>query len=314
MIIYHDINEVNISNPVVTIGFFDGVHLGHSAIIETVKSHAIEYNRQSLLITFWPHPRKVLHNDDQKLKLLSTLNEKQQLIYEKGIDAVLVIEFTPEFAKTPALSFIEDYLVGKLKPSAIVLGYNHAFGYKGQGNYNLLKQHEDRFGYRATQVSPVSVAGLNISSTKIREALSLGNLQHANAMLGRQYSITGTIEGGQQVGRAIGFPTANINPSEAFKQVPANGVYAVWVRYEETSYPAMLNIGIRPTLGDGLERTIEAHIIGFSKNIYNEEITVQFAEKIRDEQKFDSLESLKEQLKVDKENAVKRLNAHSNAS
>ncbi|NHB67881.1 bifunctional riboflavin kinase/FAD synthetase [Perlabentimonas gracilis] len=314
MIIYHDINEVNISSPVVTIGFFDGVHLGHCAIIDAVKRQANAHNRQSLLITFWPHPRKVLHNDDQKLKLLSTLEEKQQLLFAKGIDAVLVIEFTTEFAKTPAIAFIEDYLVKNLRPSAIVLGYNHAFGYKGQGNYNLLKQHENHFGYHATQVAPVSIDGVNISSTKIREALDLGNLEHANAMLGRHYSITGTIEGGQQVGRAIGFPTANISPSETFKQVPANGVYAVWVHYEGTSYPAMLNIGIRPTLGDGLERTIEAHIIGFSKNIYNEEITVRFVEKIRDEQKFDSLESLKEQLKADKENAVKLLNAHSNAS
>ncbi len=308
MVVFHDINEVNLSNPVITIGFFDGVHLGHSTIIDTVTRQAKALKKQSLLITFWPHPRMVLHNDEQKLKLLSTLDEKQQLIFEKGIDAILVIEFTPQFAQTPAINFVEDYLVGKLNPSAIVLGYNHAFGYKGQGNYNLIKQHEERFEYIATQVDPVSMGDINISSTKIREALNQGNLNLANQMLGRSYMLSGTIEGGKQVGRSIGFPTANITPSESFKQIPANGVYAVWVDYQNTSYPAMLNIGTRPTIGDGLERTIEAHIIGFSKNIYNEELTVRFVDKIRDEQKFESLDLLKEQLKLDRNNTLQVLN------
>jgi riboflavin kinase/FMN adenylyltransferase len=314
MIIYHNIHEVNISKPVVTIGFFDGVHLGHNAIIETVLQQAKSFNKPSLLITFWPHPRKVLHNDDQKLKLLTTLEEKQQLIFDKGIDALLLIEFTAEFAKTPAIDFVKNHLVGKLNPSAIVLGYNHAFGYKGQGNYNLLKQHEHEFDYIATQVNPVSIDGVNISSTKIREALEQGNLDLANTMLGKNYSLSGTIAGGKQIGRVIGFPTANINLSDPIKQVPANGVYAVWVQYQGIDYPAMLNIGIRPTIGDGLERTIEAHIIGFTKNIYREEISVKFVEKIRDEQKFDSLDSLKEQLKTDRDNTLQILNKQHKAS
>ncbi|MDX9845911.1 MAG: bifunctional riboflavin kinase/FAD synthetase [Tenuifilaceae bacterium] len=307
MIIYHHIDEVNLERPVITIGFFDGVHLGHSAIINTVTNSAKANNRNCLLITFWPHPRMVLHNDPERLKLLSSLSEKQQLAYENGIDGMLVMDFTLELAATSAIQFIENFLVKKLNASIIILGYNHSFGHKGQGNFNLLKQHEDNFNYHAIQVEPVSINGVDVSSTKIREALLTGDLSSANSMLGRPYNLSGTIEGGQQIGRSLGFPTANIKPNDPSKLVPGNGVYAVWVDYQGVSYPAMLNIGIRPTLGDGLERTIEAHIIGFDKVIYNEMINIKFAEKIREEQKFASLDALKNQLALDKNAALKRL-------
>ena len=307
MITYHNIDEVNFERPVITIGFFDGLHLGHSAIISTVTQLARTRSRSSLLITFWPHPRMVLHNDPEGLKLLSTLAEKQQLALEQGIDGMLVIDFTPDFASTSAIQFVEQILVGKLKASVIILGYNHAFGNKGQGNYNLLRQHENDFNYQAIQVDPVSIDGVNVSSTKIRKALVIGDLKSANKMLGRQYNLSGTIEGGRQIGRAIGFPTANINPSDVSKLVPGNGVYAAWVEYKKKSYPAMLNIGIKPTIGDGLERTIEAHIIGFDKVIYNEMMNIKFVEKIREEQKFASLETLKGQLTLDKQNVISLL-------
>ncbi len=307
MIIFHNIEEVTLERPVVTIGFFDGVHLGHSEIINTVTRHAQAVNRNSLLITFWPHPRMVLHNDPERLKLLSTLQEKQQLACENGIDALLVMEFTLELAATSAIQFIENFLAKKLNASIIILGYNHSFGHKGQGNYNLLKQHEDNFNYHAIQVDPVSINGVDVSSTKIREALLTGDLSAANNMLGRSYNLSGTIEGGQQIGRSLGFPTANIKPTDQSKLIPGNGVYAVWVDYQGVSYPAMLNIGIRPTIGDGLERTIEAHIIGFDQVIYNEMIDIKFVEKIREEQKFASLDALKQQLALDKNAALKRL-------
>lgn len=307
MIIFPNINEVNFERPVITIGFFDGFHIGHSAIIKTLTQQAKVHNRNSLLITFWPHPRIVLHNDSERLKLLSTLTEKQQLARKQGIDGILVMDFTSELANTSATQFIEDILVAKLKPSVIILGYDHTFGYKGQGNYNLLKQYENDFNYQAIQVDPISLDGRNVSSTKIREALMIGDLKLANSMLGRPYSLSGTIEGGRQIGRSIGFPTANINPSDVSKLVPGNGVYAVWVEYAHKSYPAMLNIGIKPTIGDGLERTIEAHIIGFDKIIYNETINIMFVEKIREEQKFVSLEDLKSQLALDKQRVISLL-------
>ena len=306
MVVYNNIEEVNLRHPAVTIGFFDGVHLGHCAIIDTVVEKANKYNTQSLLITFWPHPRVVLGNDASKLKLLSTLEEKQQLIRSKGIGNMLILEFTPEFAKIPAFTFLNEIIGNKLRASAIVQGYNNAFGYKGQGSFNLIQSHQSTFGYEATQVLPITLDGVNVSSTKIREALRIGDLNLANKMLTRQYSIEGLIEGGKQIGRSIGFPTANITTDTA-KQIPANGVYAVWVDYEGESYPSMLNIGIKPTIGDGLERTIEAHIIGFNKNIYNQKIKIRFVDRIREEQKFDSLNALQNQLEIDRETVLKAL-------
>jgi riboflavin kinase/FMN adenylyltransferase len=307
MILFNNINEVNLNRPVVTIGFFDGVHLGHSQIIEQVTQQAKSLQTESLLITFWPHPRVVLRNDSEGLKLLTTLNEKRSIVESKGVTGMLIMDFTPELASVPAIDFIQHYLVKTLNISAIVLGYNHAFGYRGQGNYHLLKKHEVDGDYSAIQVGPFELDGLEVSSTKIREALEQGNLQLANDMLGLPYSVNGIIEGGQQLGRSIGFPTANIKPISSLKQIPANGVYAVWVDIQGQKYPAMLNIGIRPTLGSGLERTIEAHIIGFSKNIYSEQICISFVKKIREEQRFPSLEHLKEQLVKDKENTISLL-------
>jgi riboflavin kinase/FMN adenylyltransferase len=300
-------NDFKGTKPVVTIGFFDGIHLGHKEIINTVVKTAKRLNQKSLVITFWPHPRIVLSNDFENLRFLTTLNEKAKIIESMGIDGLLVIEFTKEFASTPAVDFVEKTLINQLQVSGIVLGYNHSFGHRGLGNFNLIKQHQKDGNYEAVQVDSVSVDGVNISSTKIREALESGNLNSANKMLGAPYSLTGTIEGGQQIGRAIGFPTANIKPVDSFKQVPYDGVYAVWVDINGESFPAMLNVGTRPTIGNGLSRTIEAHIIGFEQNIYNKEITVQFIERIRDEQKFATLDKLKSQLKADRNHTVKVL-------
>lgn len=307
MIIYKNIEEVNLLHPVVTIGFFDGLHLGHSTIIDTVIKKSKKHNTPSLLITFWPHPRLVLGKDADKLRLLSTIEEKQQLIQSKGVDGMLTIDFTPEFAKISAHDFLSEILIKKLGASAIVLGYNHVFGHDGQGDFNLVKQHQAAFGYEATRVHPVSLNGINVSSTKIRKALKAGNLCLANEMLNRPYSIAGVIEGGKQIGRSIGFPTANISPANITKQIPANGVYAVLVDYEKKSYPAMLNIGVKPTIGDGLKRTIEAHIIGFNKNIYSQKINIRFIKKIREEQKFESLSALQAQLIADKKTVLRTL-------
>lgn len=307
MQIFNTINSINLSRPVVTIGFFDGVHVGHQTILEKTIEKAKELNHDSLLITFWPHPRIVLNKDAKNLKLLTSLEEKKKALTAIGLDGMLIMEFTPELATQPPNIFIQQILVDQLRISAIVLGYNHVFGRKGEGNYNLLKTLETEGGFTAHQIDPVNVGEINVSSTKIRIALEQGLLNIANAMLGRDYSITGTIEGGRQLGRAIGYPTANISPSEPLKQIPGDGVYAVWVDYNNNSYPAMLNIGHNPTVEDGLHKTIEAHIIGFKENIYDREISVRFIKKIREELKFPSLDALKEQLADDKITTLKIL-------
>ncbi|HCX99813.1 MAG TPA: riboflavin biosynthesis protein RibF [Bacteroidales bacterium] len=304
MLVYTNINKLEITKPAVTIGFFDGLHIGHKRVLEIVKQNAEKDNAQSLVITFWPHPRIALNNDSEGLRLLSSLDEKISLFEAMGLDSLLIINFTKEFAKENAYTFLQNTLVEKIKASTIVMGYNHAFGHKGEGNFNLVQKHQQNYGYQAIKVGPIEIDGQKVSSTQIRLALTEGNLKLANVMLGRLYCISGTIEGGKQIGRSIGYPTANIKLSEPLKLIPHNGVYAVWVEYNNQKYPSMLNIGLRPTLGNNLNITIEAHIIGFKHNIYNEQIRVFFVERIRDEIQFNSLNSLKSQLALDKIKAL----------
>lgn len=307
MIVSNRIEDFKGHKPAVTIGFFDGVHLGHQEILKVVTQQANEKNTKSLVITFWPHPRIALRNDSENLRFLTTIDEKKKIIKSSGVDGLLIMGFTPELASTSAIDFLKRYLIDTLNVSSIVLGYNHAFGNGGQGNYNLIEEHEEWGKYKAIQLNPVKIKGIEISSSKIRRSIESGNIDFANGMLGRPYALTGIIEGGQQIGRAIGYPTANIKPNDTLKIIPGEGVYAVWIDYKSNSYPAMLNIGTRPTIGNGLNRTIEAHIIGFKHNIYDQEITVRFIQKIRDELKFPTLEELKNQLAQDKVNALKIL-------
>ncbi|MDD2195574.1 MAG: bifunctional riboflavin kinase/FAD synthetase [Bacteroidales bacterium] len=304
MLVYTNINELKLTNSSVTIGFFDGLHIGHKRVLDIVKQNAKKDNAQSLVITFWPHPRIALNNDSEELRLLSSLDEKISLFEAMGLDSLLIINFTKEFAKENAYTFLQNTLVEKIKASTIVMGYNHAFGYRGEGNFNLVQKHQQNYGYQAIKVDPIEINGQKVSSTQIRLALTEGNLKLANAMLGRLYCINGTIEGGKQIGRSIGYPTANIKLLEPLKLIPRNGVYAVWVEYNNQKYPSMLNIGLRPTFGSNLNITIEAHIIGFKHNIYNEQIRVFFVERIRDEIQFPSLTSLKSQLALDKIKAL----------
>lgn len=225
-----------------------------------------------------------------------------------GVNAFLQMEFTRELAALPAEDFIKNILVDELKAKHIVVGFNHHFGKGGKGDFNLLNQLAHKYGYTTEQVGATQLNGLDVSSTKIRNYLDDGNLDVANQMLGYNYSITGTIEGGQQIGRSIGFPTANINPIDPHKILPKLGVYAVWVTYNGIKYPAMLNIGIRPTIGNNLKLTVEAHIIGFNQNIYNQEITIEFVKRIRDEVKFTGLADLKAQLERDRLTVLRTLN------
>jgi len=304
----HNATDLNFDSSTVTIGFFDGVHLGHKSILRHTLNKADELRCPSVVLSFWPHPRIVLGKDARDLRLLSTLTEKQELLQKMGVNAFLQMEFTRELAALPAEDFIKNILVDELKAKHIVVGFNHHFGKGGKGDFNLLNQLAHKYGYTTEQVGATQLNGLDVSSTKIRNYLDDGNLDVANQMLGYNYSITGTIEGGQQIGRSIGFPTANINPIDPHKILPKLGVYAVWVTYNGIKYPAMLNIGIRPTIGNNLKLTVEAHIIGFNQNIYNQEITIEFVKRIRDEVKFTGLADLKAQLERDRLTVLRTLN------
>lgn len=300
MKVFHSLNEILIADSVATIGFFDGVHIGHQQILARVVKRAKEFNTSSLVITFWPHPRLVIGAQPDDLRLLSSQNEKIESFKNLGVDAVLFVEFTPRFAALSAADFVKTILAEKLRVKHMVVGYNNNFGSKGEGNITLLQSLGEELGFSSELINPVEVEGVNVSSSKIRAALERGNVEFANSLLGYHYQIIGTIEGGKQIGRSIGFPTANISPSETHKQIPGFGVYAVWFDFNGKSYPAMLNIGVKPTVASELDRTIEAHIIGFNQNIYSREVKVRFVSKIRDEMRFPSLEHLKAQLVDDK--------------
>ncbi len=304
MIIAKNIDEIRAAGAVITIGLFDGFHLGHRELVGRVVSLAKQKGMPSLVITFWPHPRLFSNGSTHKFKLLTSLEEKYRFFKEEGIEGVLTIDFNSNFANISAKDFVDTYLISKLRISHIVVGHNHSFGHGGEGNYLMLEKYAKEKHFSTEKLPPVKVDGMAISSTKIRNAIEVGNLALANRMLGYPYRLTGTIDGGQQLGRSIGFPTANILPINPEKLIPARGVYAVWVVYQNKPYPAMLNIGVKPTLGDGLCETIEAHIIGFDQNIYNESITVLFQEKIREEMKFSGLDELRRQLERDKETTL----------
>lgn len=301
MVIHTDINNFNIKNPVLTIGVFDGVHLGHISVLSRLKKIAKEQNGESVVLTLWPHPRIVLSKDIDSLRLLSNIGEKKYLLSKTGIDHLIILPFTKEFAELTACEFIEEYLVKKIHVKHLVVGYNHQFGKDRKAGYEFLNQCASNFGFSIEKLDPRSVNDDNVSSTKIREFLNLGNLHIANKYLGYEYFISGNVVEGNQIGRKIGFPTANIKIPEPYKQVPKDGVYAVRVNLNGDSYNGMLNIGTRPTIElDIRAKNMEVHIFDFDKKIYNQTITISFAKRIRDEKKFPGLNELTEQLKKDK--------------
>ena len=273
---------------VVTTGFFDGVHLGHRHVIETVVSSARERGEEAVVVTFWPHPRTVLQQDARDFRILNTLEEKKALLQGLGIDRVEVIPFTRDFASLTAAQYL-DLLINKYQADVLVMGYNNTVG-------SDLKTAKD-----IDNVIVVDKIGDNtLSSTVIRKKLAEGDVAVANEMLGYEYTMTGAVVAGNRMGRTIGFPTANLQLYEPLKLVPGNGVYAVEVEVLGRVYKGMCNIGTRPTVG-GVSRTIETHILDFDQDIYGLPITLRFRRRIRDERKFASLEALREQLTLDRE-------------
>jgi riboflavin kinase/FMN adenylyltransferase len=292
---------------VVTIGTFDGVHKGHQAIINDVVEKAHELHGESVLVTFDPHPRKLINPNDT-LQLITPLKQKIALLEKTGIHHIVVMPFTPTFAAMSAEEYIEAFLVKKFAPAAIVIGYDHRFGHDRKGDLLLLEEAGSRFGFQVIEIPAQKIDEAAVSSTKIRNAIARGDMLLANEMLGRPYELTGAVIHGAKVGRQLGFPTANIQPTDKEQIVPANGVYAIFCTIKGNTYSGMLNIGIRPTVDSSLQLHIEAHIFDFANDIYNEEITISFVEKMREEQRFPSLDALKAQLVLDAQQARKVTN------
>ncbi|MBN7812070.1 bifunctional riboflavin kinase/FAD synthetase [Algoriphagus sp. H41] len=291
-----------VKNAVVTSGTFDGVHLGHQKILKRIREIARSIQGETVLITFWPHPRLVLYPKEHNLRLLSTFEEKAKLLRQFGIDHLITIPFTQEFSQLTSEEFIRKVLIDAIHTRKLVIGYDHRFGKNREGSFEYLKANSHAFGLELEEISRQDVEEIAVSSTKIRKALESGDVKTAESCLGRPYELNGLVIKGQQIGRSIGFPTANIHIPNDYKLIPRDGVYAVEASVEGVLYKAMLNIGNRPTV-DGTKKTVEAHLFDFQGDLYSKQITVYFHEFLREERKFDSLEALKAQLGKDQQAA-----------
>ncbi len=300
MAVYTDLNDiVGMQRAVVTIGTFDGVHKGHCAILAEVAAHARRVDGESVLLTFEPHPRKVLF-PDQPLGIITPLQDKLQLIAATGIHHVVVVPFTPAFAAMSAAQYLEEVLVQPFNPHSIVIGYDHRFGHDRAGNIDLLKQYAPAYGYSVTEIPAQQIHEAAVSSTRIRKAIAAGNIADANEMLGRCYTVSGEVVHGQKLGRTIGYPTANLLLSEPDQVMPGVGIYAVYVWVDGVRYKGMMSIGYNPTVTS--DRTVkpEVNILDFDKDIYGNIIRIEFVQWLRAEEKFEGLEALKAQLHKDK--------------
>ncbi|HSY61574.1 MAG TPA: bifunctional riboflavin kinase/FAD synthetase [Cytophaga sp.] len=300
MKIYRDINEFQtLSKAVVTIGAFDGVHIGHKKILSRLTELSSLVNGESVLITFWPHPRFILKKDAEPIGLLNTLEEKIHLLDTYHIDHLLILNFNEEFSKLTADDFIENILIKAIGTRFLVLGYDHRFGNNREGSIDYLNLHKDRFGIESIEIPKQEIESLAISSTLIRKALLNGDSAVANQNLGYPYLLRGFVIEGNKLGRTIGFPTANIFIEDQDKLIPKNGVYAVYAYIEGERYKGMLNIGVRPTINNDKRRTIEVHIFDFNEDIYGKTVRLELLAFMRNEAKFEGLDALIIQLKKD---------------
>lgn len=307
MKIYEGIEHFEpVINPVVTSGTFDGVHLGHQKILQRIQNIAREIGGETVMITFWPHPRMVLYPNEHRLKLLSTFEEKSRLLKNFGVDHLLTIPFTKEFSNLSSEEFIQKIIIDKIQTRKLVIGYDHRFGKNREGSFQYLKDNIDKFHFELEEISREDVDNVGVSSTKIRKALEEGDIRTANEYLGRDYELNGIIIKGQQLGRSIGFPTANIHVPHDYKLIPCGGAYAVTVYVEGTRYNGMLNIGMRPTV-NGESQTIEVNLFDFEGDLYDKRVCVHLKAYLRPEVKFSGLDALKNQLSQDKKDAKRIL-------
>lgn len=299
MQVYDNVADfIPLKNAIVTIGTFDGVHRGHQKILARLTEMAAADHAETVVLTFWPHPRMVVSNDSQNLKLLSTLDEKVEHLRKNDVHHLVVIPFTREFSELSSEEFIQQILVERIGTKKLVIGYDHHFGRNREGSFTYLQENAPRYGFEIEEISRQEIDNLTISSTKIRESLLKGNIHIANELLGHNYSFSGVVVKGRQLGRTIGYPTANVHISEGYKLIPADGVYAVRVHVRGQTYGGVMSIGFRPTV-NGIGRTQEVYIFDFQQDIYGEKLTVEMLAYIRPELKFDGLTALVEAIDED---------------
>jgi riboflavin kinase/FMN adenylyltransferase len=294
------------TNTVFTQGTFDGVHLGHQKILKRLKDESIKAGGESVLLTFWPHPRLFLFPDDNQLKLLQTLDEKLEQLEKAGVDNVVVLPFTKEFSQMLPEEFIKDFLVNSLNVHTAIIGYDHRFGRNREGDINLLKSYEAQYNYTVLEIGPEDIDDITISSTKIRNSVLSGAVDTANAYLGRPYSFSGKVVHGKKLGRTIGYPTANLDINHPNKLIPAIGVYAVQCKVDGQVFGGMMNIGNNPTV-PGKDFSVEVNIFDFSADIYDKVVEIFVVARLRDEKKFGNLEELALILQLDKKNALEKI-------
>lgn len=281
----------------VTIGTFDGVHFGHQKIIEKLVSEAKKAKKKSVLLTFFPHPRMVLQKD-ASIELINTIEERAKLLEKTGLDYLIIHPFSREFSRTTALEFVRDILVNQLNISKLIIGYDHHFGKNREGNITQLTEYSHLYDFKVEEIPAQDIDDVSVSSTKIRLALHSGNLKTANNYLGYNFMLNGNVVNGKKLGGKIGYPTANIDVKESYKLIPKTGVYVVKSLIAEEIVFGMMNIGNRPTI-NGNHQTIEVHFFDFNKNLYHQNLSIELLYFLRDEQKFESLELLIDQLKKD---------------
>ena len=311
MKVYSGLKNFSAKNPVVTIGMFDGLHAGHRVVLQQVIEKAKNINGESVIISFWPHPRIVLNKDADELWFLTSLEEKTRLFSETGIDHLILIPFTKELAGLSAKEFIKKFLVDGIRLKHLAVGHDHRFGKDGVNSIEEYEKYAEEYGFSISRIKQIDVGGVHTSSSSIREFLLSGDICSANRLLSYNYLLTGRVVGGMKLGRKLGYPTANVELQEPQKLIPPDGVYACMVTIVGKRYMGMLNIGYRPTFNNQQKlRSIEVHILDFKKDVYSEEISVEFIDRIRDEKKFEGLEELKSQLKDDEQKTRKILKTH----
>ena len=293
---YQDFSKSNITS-IVTIGTFDGVHLGHQEIIKKLISNSKKSGNESVILTFFPHPRIVLQRGNG-VKLLNTIDEKIVLLEKTGLDNLIVQPFTKEFSRLTAIDFVREVLLENLKTKKLIIGYDHRFGRNREGSFDQLQEYSKLFDFELEEIPAKDLEDITISSTKIRNALEEGSVEKANSYLGHNYILTGNVVQGKALGRQYNYPTINIDIQESYKLIPKPGVYIVETQLENERYYGLMNIGNRPTV-DGSKQTVEVHVLDYDGNLYGKKIQVSVLKRLRDEKKFDSLDALFSQIKRD---------------
>jgi len=308
MIVHQGYENLHFKNPVVTLGIFDGVHLGHKVLISRLIDTAVKLKGESVIITFFPHPRIVLSENKFSLSFLTNIDEKIELLEEIGVDHLIIIPFDHDLSNKEACQFIDEVLVRKIGTKCLVAGFNNLFGRKGDTDFDTIRKCAESFNIKVEHVDALVTDKGIVSSTLIRDSLLRGEIEEANGMLGYNYFMNGTIVEGKRLGRELGFPTANIDPDSKNKLIPKDGVYAVEVIIDGAGYFGMMNIGSNPTVNDNpSNRTLEVNIFDFDRQIYHSKIQIVFRRRLRNEIKFSNITLLVEQLELDKKMALQFL-------